>query len=146
MISNIEEVKARQSPVIALATEGDLQIRSVADDVIYVPRVHPLLQPIISTIPLQLFAYYVGVKRGLNVDRPRNLAKSVTVEQLFFCGNFATCSLLPRFLRSLRSVRKRRDLNPRLGYPNTGFRNQYIQPLCHASGVRDILTLLIFSH
>ena len=80
MISNIEEVKARQSPVIALATEGDLQIRSVADDVIYVPKVHPLLQPIISTIPLQLFAYYVGVERGLNVDRPRNLAKSVTVE------------------------------------------------------------------
>ena len=80
MISNIEEVKARQSPVIALATEGDLQIRAVADDVIYVPKVHPLLQPIISTIPLQLFAYYVGVERGLNVDRPRNLAKSVTVE------------------------------------------------------------------
>lgn len=80
MIANIEEVKARQAPVIALASEGDLQIKAVADDVIYVPKVHPLLQPIISTIPLQLFAYYVGVERGHNVDRPRNLAKSVTVE------------------------------------------------------------------
>ncbi len=80
MISNIEEVRARQAPVIALATAGDLRITEVADDVIYVPKVHPLLQPIVSTVPLQLFAYYVGVARGLNVDRPRNLAKSVTVE------------------------------------------------------------------
>lgn len=80
MIANIEEVKARQAPVIALATEGDLHIKAVADDIICVPKVHPLLQPIISTIPLQLFAYYVGVERGHNVDRPRNLAKSVTVE------------------------------------------------------------------
>jgi glucosamine--fructose-6-phosphate aminotransferase (isomerizing) len=80
MISNIEEVKARMAPVIALATEGDLHVADVADDVIYVPKVHPLLQPIVSVLPLQLFAYYVGVAKGLNVDRPRNLAKSVTVE------------------------------------------------------------------
>ncbi len=80
MISNIEEVRARKAPVIALATDGDLAIRSIANDVIYVPKVHPLLQPIVSTVPLQLFAYYVGVAKGLNVDRPRNLAKSVTVE------------------------------------------------------------------
>ncbi|MEZ4195324.1 MAG: glutamine--fructose-6-phosphate transaminase (isomerizing) [Candidatus Paceibacterota bacterium] len=80
MVSNIEEVKARQAPVIALATVGDLSIGDVADDVIYVPKVHPMLQPIVSTIPLQLFAYYIGVEKGLNVDRPRNLAKSVTVE------------------------------------------------------------------
>ncbi len=80
MISNIEEIKARSAPVIALATEGDLHVSSVADDVLYMPKVHPLLQPIISVIPLQLFAYYVGVEKGLNVDRPRNLAKSVTVE------------------------------------------------------------------
>jgi glucosamine--fructose-6-phosphate aminotransferase (isomerizing) len=80
MISNIEEVRARKAPVIAIATEGDKNILEIADDVIYVPKVHPMLQPIISVIPLQLFAYYVGVAKGLNVDRPRNLAKSVTVE------------------------------------------------------------------
>ena len=80
MISNIEEVRARTAPVIALATEGDLHISAVADDVIYMPKVHPLLQPIVSVLPLQLFAYHVGVAKGLNVDRPRNLAKSVTVE------------------------------------------------------------------
>jgi glucosamine--fructose-6-phosphate aminotransferase (isomerizing) len=80
MVSNIEEVRARLAPVIALATEGDLHISAVSDDVIYMPKVHPLLQPIVSVLPLQLFAYHVGVAKGLNVDRPRNLAKSVTVE------------------------------------------------------------------
>lgn len=80
MISNIEEVKARSAPVIMVATEGDYTAANLADDVIYIPKVSPLLQPIISTIPLQLLAYYIGVERGLNVDRPRNLAKSVTVE------------------------------------------------------------------
>lgn len=80
MISNIEEVKARSAPVLAIATEGDIHIARIADDVIYIPKVHPIVQPILSTIPLQLFAYYVGVAKGINVDRPRNLAKSVTVE------------------------------------------------------------------
>lgn len=80
MISNIEEVKARKAPVIAIATEGDQVIGDIADDVLYVPRVHPMLQPIVTAIPLQLFAYYIGIAKGLNVDRPRNLAKSVTVE------------------------------------------------------------------
>jgi len=80
MVSNIEEVKARKAPVLAIATEGDRHIHEVADDVLYVPKVHPILQPIVSTIPLQLLAYYIGVEKGLNVDRPRNLAKSVTVE------------------------------------------------------------------
>jgi glutamine---fructose-6-phosphate transaminase (isomerizing) len=80
MVSNIEEVKARLAPVLAIATEGDEHIAKIADDVIYVPKVHPIVQPILSVIPLQLFAYYVGIKKGLNVDRPRNLAKSVTVE------------------------------------------------------------------
>ncbi len=80
MISNIEEVKARKAPVLAIATEGDTQIAGIADDVIYVPKVHPIVQPILSVIPLQLLAYYVGVAKGYNVDRPRNLAKSVTVE------------------------------------------------------------------
>lgn len=80
MISNIEEVRARKAPVLAIATEGDQVIGNIANDVIFVPRVHPMLQPVVSAIPLQLFAYYVGIAKGLNVDRPRNLAKSVTVE------------------------------------------------------------------
>lgn len=80
MISNIEEIKARHAPVIVVANEGDLTASHIADDVIYVPRVHDIVQPIVSTIPLQLFAYYVGVAKGFNVDRPRNLAKAVTVE------------------------------------------------------------------
>ncbi|MCB9814825.1 glutamine--fructose-6-phosphate transaminase (isomerizing) [Candidatus Nomurabacteria bacterium] len=80
IISNIEEVKARKAPVLAISTEGDMTIADLADDVLYIPKVHPILQPIITTVPLQLLAYYVGVEKGLNVDRPRNLAKSVTVE------------------------------------------------------------------
>lgn len=80
MVSNIEEVKARSAPVLAIATEGDVHIAKIADDVLYVPKVHPILQPIITMLPLQLLAYHVGVKKGINVDRPRNLAKSVTVE------------------------------------------------------------------
>ncbi len=80
MVSNIEEAKARKAPVLVIATKGDKAIKAVADDVLYIPKVHPILQPIVSTIPLQLLAYYIGVEKGLNVDRPRNLAKSVTVE------------------------------------------------------------------
>lgn len=80
MVSNIEEVKARSAPVLAIANEGDEQVHHHADDVLYVPKVHPILQPIITAIPLQLLAYRVGTARGINVDRPRNLAKSVTVE------------------------------------------------------------------
>lgn len=80
MVSNIAEVRARRAPVILLTTEGVSGAESIADDVIYMPKVHPILQPIVTLIPLQLFAYYVGVARGLDVDQPRNLAKSVTVE------------------------------------------------------------------
>ena len=80
MLSNIEEVRARRAPVIVLATEGDISAAAVADHLITMPAVHPMLQPIIATIPLQLFAYYVGLAKGLDVDQPRNLAKSVTVE------------------------------------------------------------------
>ncbi|MCA9364036.1 glutamine--fructose-6-phosphate transaminase (isomerizing) [Candidatus Kaiserbacteria bacterium] len=80
MLSNIEEVKARNTPVLAVTTEGNTGLAELADDVLFVPKVHPIVQPIISTIPLHLLAYYVGVAKGLNVDRPRNLAKSVTVE------------------------------------------------------------------
>ncbi len=80
VISNIEEIKARKGPIIALATEGNEDIKKIVDDVIYFPKTLEMLLPIVSVIPLQLFAYYVGVLRGCDVDRPRNLAKSVTVE------------------------------------------------------------------
>ena len=80
MHSNIEEIKARRGPVIAIATEGDVDISSIVSDVLYVPETIEMLTPILSVVPLQLFAYYFARERGLNVDRPRNLAKSVTVE------------------------------------------------------------------
>jgi glucosamine--fructose-6-phosphate aminotransferase (isomerizing) len=80
MLSNIQEIKARKGPVIALATEGDDEIGKLADDVFHVPATLDLLSPILTVVPLQLFAYYFAKKKGYNVDRPRNLAKSVTVE------------------------------------------------------------------
>lgn len=80
MISNIQEVKARRGPIIAIATEGDKKIKELADDLIYIPKTLEMLTPLLSIVPLQLFAYHFGVTRGLDVDRPRNLAKSVTVE------------------------------------------------------------------
>lgn len=78
--SNLEEIKARKGPILAIATEGDKKITSLADDVIYVPKTIEPLEPLLTVVPLQLFAYYAGVHRGYNVDKPRNLAKSVTVE------------------------------------------------------------------
>ena len=80
MISNIEQVKARDGVVIALASDGDESIVSKADHVLYVPTTSRHLSPILTVIPLQLLAYYVAVRRGADVDQPRNLAKSVTVE------------------------------------------------------------------
>jgi glucosamine--fructose-6-phosphate aminotransferase (isomerizing) len=80
MISNIEQVKARGGQVIAIVTEGDTQVRDKADYVIEVPETLPLLTPVLTAIPLQLLAYHVAVRRGADVDQPRNLAKSVTVE------------------------------------------------------------------
>ncbi|MER3557483.1 MAG: glutamine--fructose-6-phosphate aminotransferase, partial [Thermus sp.] len=79
-LSNIQEVRARGGRVIAVATEGDERIRTLAQEVLYVPKVHPLLAPIVSVVPLQLLAYEIAVLLGRDVDRPRNLAKSVTVE------------------------------------------------------------------
>jgi len=78
--SNIQEVRARKGPVVALATAGNKTIRELCDDVIYLPETQEKLQPILHAIATQLFAYYITMKRGLDVDRPRNLAKSVTVE------------------------------------------------------------------
>lgn len=80
VISNIQEVKARKGKIIAIASEGDTNIQSIADHVIYIPNTIPMLVPVLASIPLQLLAYYIAVERGCNVDMPRNLAKSVTVE------------------------------------------------------------------
>jgi glucosamine--fructose-6-phosphate aminotransferase (isomerizing) len=80
VLSNIEEVKARKGRVIAVATEGDERIAELADEVIYIPATIDVLIPLLAVVPLQLLSYYVAVNRGCNVDQPRNLAKSVTVE------------------------------------------------------------------
>ncbi|HEV8573286.1 MAG TPA: glutamine--fructose-6-phosphate transaminase (isomerizing) [Dehalococcoidia bacterium] len=80
MMSNVEQVKAREGIVVAVATEGDTEVGEKADHVIYVPRIEELLAPVLTSIPLQLFAYNVAVRRGCDVDQPRNLAKTVTVE------------------------------------------------------------------
>jgi glucosamine--fructose-6-phosphate aminotransferase (isomerizing) len=80
IVSNVEEVKARKGMVIALVTEGDTEIGRLADTTFTLPQTHDLLSPILASVPLQLFSYYVAVRRGCNVDQPRNLAKSVTVE------------------------------------------------------------------
>jgi glucosamine--fructose-6-phosphate aminotransferase (isomerizing) len=80
VLSNIQEVKARDGVVIAIATEGNIAIQEYVDYVVYVPPVDPLLAPLVNVIPLQLLSYHIARLRGLDVDQPRNLAKSVTVE------------------------------------------------------------------
>jgi len=80
MVSNVQEIKARNGPVIAIATEGNNEVKNLADDVVYIPPTLEFLSPILSVIPLQLFAYHTAVLRGRDIDKPRNLAKSVTVE------------------------------------------------------------------
>ena len=79
-MANLAMIRARKGPIIALATEGDKQIKKVADDVIYLPKALEPIYPILAAVPLQLFAYHIAVARGCDVDKPRNLAKSVTVE------------------------------------------------------------------
>jgi len=80
MVSNIEEIKARKGPLIVITTEGNEKIKKIANETIFIPKTLEMLTPILSVIPLQLFAYYVGTMKGYDVDKPRNLAKSVTVE------------------------------------------------------------------
>lgn len=80
VVSNIQEVKARKGKIIAVVTEGDEVVKGLADYVIEVPETDDVLVPLISVIPLQLLSYHIAVMRGCNVDQPRNLAKSVTVE------------------------------------------------------------------
>jgi glutamine---fructose-6-phosphate transaminase (isomerizing) len=80
VVSNIQEVKARKGKVIAVVTEGDTQVKAMADHVIEIPAVHEAFVPLVAVVPLQLLSYHIAVMRGCNVDQPRNLAKSVTVE------------------------------------------------------------------
>ena len=80
VMSNLEEVRARGGPVIAVAEKGDEEIRKRADEVIYVPKVEEHFQPLVAAVPLQLLAYHIALLRGCDIDKPRNLAKSVTVE------------------------------------------------------------------
>ena len=78
--SGMQEIKARDGKVIAITTQSDKEVKKIADDIIYIPKTLEMLTPILSVVPLQLFAYYFAVQKGLDVDKPRNLAKSVTVE------------------------------------------------------------------
>ena len=80
VMANMEEVKARGGPIIAIATQNDPRVEKIADDVIHVPNVPEFLQPIVTVVPLQLLSYHIALLRGCDVDKPRNLAKSVTVE------------------------------------------------------------------
>ena len=80
MVSNVNEVKSRGGRVIVVTTDGDDVMESIADDVLYVPQTHPLLQPILNVIPMQMLAYHTSVALGMDPDKPRNLAKTVTVE------------------------------------------------------------------
>ena len=80
MISNIRVIKAREGIIIAVVTKGDKNVREIADRVIEIPAVSEILSPIITAIPMQLLAYYTAVKKGREIDQPRNLAKSVTIE------------------------------------------------------------------
>jgi glucosamine--fructose-6-phosphate aminotransferase (isomerizing) len=80
MVSNIQEIKARKGPVIAITNDGNQELSAIVDDVVYIPQTMELLTPILSIVPLQLFAYYFALQRGCDIDKPRNLAKSVTVE------------------------------------------------------------------
>ncbi len=80
VIGNIKEVNARGGTVVALVTDGDTEMIDLVDEAIYIPQCHPLVSPILNVIPLQLLAYHIAVRRGCDVDQPRNLAKSVTVE------------------------------------------------------------------
>ncbi len=80
VVSNMQEIRAREGKIIAITTEGNTKLGNLVDDIIYIPRTHEAVAPLLTVVPLQLFAYYCGVLLGRDVDKPRNLAKSVTVE------------------------------------------------------------------
>jgi glucosamine--fructose-6-phosphate aminotransferase (isomerizing) len=80
MVSQVEQARARGGIVIAVATEGDTRLGALADHILYVPKIPWMLSPVVTVLPLQMLAYHIATERGLDVDQPRNLAKSVTVE------------------------------------------------------------------
>ena len=80
VVSNIQEIKSRKGKIIAVVTEGDVIVKDLADHVIEIPETEEAFTPLLTTIPLQLLSYHIAVMRNCNVDQPRNLAKSVTVE------------------------------------------------------------------
>ena len=80
VVSNIQEIKSRSGKIIAVVTEGDTEVKEIADHIIEIPEVTEAFSPLLTTIPLQLLSYHIAVMRNCNVDQPRNLAKSVTVE------------------------------------------------------------------
>jgi len=80
IVSSMQEIKARRGPIIAITTEGSELPPGLADEVITIPACHEAVLPIVATVPVQLLSYYIAVERGCDVDKPRNLAKSVTVE------------------------------------------------------------------
>ena len=80
ILGNIQECRARRAPVVAVATVGDREVENLTDDVIFIPHCSRFIAPLPTTVALQLFAYYIAVERGCEIDQPRNLAKSVTVE------------------------------------------------------------------
>ena len=80
VVSNIQEIKARKGQIIAVASVGDLVLPTMSDNIMFVPEIDEVIAPLLSVIPMQLLSYYVGVAKAIDVDKPRNLAKSVTVE------------------------------------------------------------------
>jgi glucosamine--fructose-6-phosphate aminotransferase (isomerizing) len=80
VVSNIQEIKARKGQIIAVASVGDLVLPTMSDNIMFVPEIDEVIAPLLSVIPMQLLSYYVGIAKGIDVDKPRNLAKSVTVE------------------------------------------------------------------
>ena len=80
IVSNIQEIKARKGKIISVVTKGDTVSENLSDDFMEIPEADEVIAPLISVVPLQLLSYYIGVELGLDVDKPRNLAKSVTVE------------------------------------------------------------------
>lgn len=80
MVSNVEEIRARGARVVGISKEGKTEIEKVCDEVFYIPQCMDVVSPVLAVVPLQLFAYYVAKERNCNIDKPKNLAKSVTVE------------------------------------------------------------------
>jgi len=80
VVSNIQEIKARKGQIIAVASVGDLVLPTMSDNIMFVPAIDEVIAPLLSVIPMHLLSYHVGVAKGIDVDKPRNLAKSVTVE------------------------------------------------------------------